>query len=76
MDDHDFDEDIGLMQSWGRSQTTHRKCQWCKQQRDCRHGPDPYLFFFFDEIEMVWLCDDCFALREDGGHLPEGEDEI
>ena len=75
MHDHDFHDDTDLMESWRQVKTTRRRCQFCKQEQDCKHGPDPYLFDHFDEIEMVWLCDECFALRKDGGHLPEGEDE-
>jgi len=63
------------MDSWRRPQTQRRKCQFCKQERDCKHGPDPYLFHFFDEIEMVWLCPECFSIRRDGRHLPESEDD-
>jgi len=77
-DDDEFDEDDGLdvsmMDVWERPETTNRKCQHCKQSRDCRHGPDPYLFYFFREVEEVWLCDECFNLREEGKHLPENQD--
>lgn len=71
----EVDDDVDVMAPWRTLERTRRKCQWCKQHRPCGHGPDPYLFYFHDEIEMVWLCDDCFHLRRDGGHLPEGADE-
>ena len=51
-----------------------RKCQFCKQTRDCRRGPDPFLLNYFDEIEIVWLCAECHFLRRDGLHLPDGDD--
>ena len=69
------DADVDVMAVWKRQKKTHRKCQHCKQPRDCRHGPDPYLFYFHDEIEPVWLCKPCFNLRKTGDHLPEGHDE-
>ncbi len=53
-----------------------RKCQFCKQDRECRHGPDPYLLLHLDEIEMVWLCDECYDIRKDGLHLPESEVDV
>jgi len=77
-DDGLFDDDgldVSMMDVWERPETTHRKCQYCKQPRDCRQGPDPYLFYFHREIEEVWLCDECFGLREEGKHLPENQDE-
>jgi len=51
-----------------------RRCQFCKQIRDCTYGPDPFLYHNFDEIEMVWLCDECRTVRENGEHLPDGDD--
>jgi len=52
-----------------------RKCQFCKQERECSHGADPYLLNQFDEVEMVWLCDECSFIRQNGLHLPESEDD-
>ena len=66
----------GTMDMWRRRKVTRRKCQFCKQERDCRQGPDPFLFYNFDEVEIVWLCDDCYVTRENGLHLPDDEDEI
>lgn len=60
---------------WPDQEFHRRKCQFCKQERDCKHGPDPYLFHFFGETEMVWLCKECYSIREDGLHLPDGEDD-
>ena len=62
------------MAMWRTQKTEHRKCQFCKQERDCGHGPDPFLFNTFDEIEVVWLCSECFDLRKDGGHLADEEE--
>lgn len=59
-----------------RQKAERRKCQYCKQERDCRYGPDPYLLHTFDEVEMVWLCGECYDLRKDGEHLPESEDDV
>ena len=64
------------MDSWRSQEAQRRKCQFCKQERDCRHGPDPYLFHNFDEIEMVWLCGECYFVRENGLHLPDCEEEV
>jgi len=69
------DTDVDVMAAWRRRNKTHRKCQHCKQPRDCRQGPDPYLYYFHDEIETVWLCPKCFRLRKTGSHLPEGHDD-
>ena len=52
-----------------------RKCQFCKQQRDCSYVADPFLFYNFDEIEMVWLCDECYSIRERGDHLDNIDEE-
>jgi hypothetical protein len=46
-------------------------CQFCKQERDCKRGPDPFLLLYFHERETVWLCADCYSLREEGDHLPD-----
>ena len=62
------------MEMWRIRKPQRRKCQFCKQQRDCTRGPDPFLFNFYDEIEIVWLCDECFSLREYGDHLDDGEE--
>ena len=59
---------------WDYQKPERRRCAFCKQQRDCKHGPDPFLFYNFDEIEVVWLCEECFQIRERGDHLPD-EDE-
>ena len=75
IDGDDFDG-INLMEARKRSQPTRRKCQFCKQEKDCRHGPDPFLFSRFDEIEMVWLCEECYSIRANGLHLPDSEDEV
>ena len=64
------------MKMWRSQPPQRRKCQFCKQERDCGHGPDPYLFNNFDEIEMVWLCDECYDIRKDGLHLPESEVDV
>jgi hypothetical protein len=48
-----------------------RACQFCKQIRNCRYIEDPFLLHNFDEIEMVWLCQKCLTVRQDGEHLPE-----
>jgi len=58
---------------WPDQEPVRRKCQFCKQQRDCKHGPDPYLFHNLDEEEPVWLCEECYFVRENGLHLPDGE---
>ena len=63
-----------MMDKWENQPPTRKKCQFCKQERDCRRGPDPYLFNAFNEIEMVWLCDECFSLREYGDHLDDEEE--
>ena len=76
MHDHDSHDDTDLMESWRQVKTTRRRCQFCKQERDCKHGPDPFLFYNFDEIEIVWLCSDCYFTRQDGSHLPESEDDV
>ena len=59
-----------MIDLWENQTPKRKKCQFCKQQRDCKHGPDPFLFYNFDEIETVWLCDECYSLREEGDHLP------
>lgn len=64
------------MDSWRSPKTQRRKCQFCKQVQDCKHGPDPYLFYNFDEIEMVWLCSECYFVRENGLHLANIEDDV
>ena len=64
-----------MMSVWDNQSPERRTCQHCKQVRDCKRGPDPFLFHGFDEIEMVWLCADCYFLRENGLHLPELETE-
>jgi len=75
MNDLDLEvvDDTDVMESWRTLERACRKCQWCKQHRGCKHGPDPYLFYFHDEIEMVWLCDECYSIRQNGLHLPDGE---
>ena len=60
---------------WSTQRPERRKCGFCKRERDCKHGPDPFLFDRFDEIEMVWLCEDCFGTRKNGTHLPDDEFE-
>jgi len=71
-----LDEDnVGEMDVWKLPGTTRRKCQHCKQTRDCRQGPDPYLYYSHDEIEEVWLCAECFFLRGQGDHLPDEEED-
>jgi len=64
-----------MMEIWNNQPWTRKKCQYCKQEKDCRRGPDPFLFYSFDEIETVWLCDECFVLRKDGDHL-DGEEDL
>jgi len=67
------------MTSKSDKQTPQRRtCQHCKQPRDCEYGPDPFLCRAFDEVEMVWLCSDCYFIRMNGLHLPgyRDEDEI
>jgi hypothetical protein len=61
---------------WPDQEPQRRKCQFCKQERDCKHGPDPFLFYNFDEDEMVWLCSECYSIRESGLHLPESEVDV
>ena len=56
---------------WRDQEPQRRKCQFCKQERDCKRGPDPFLLIYFHEREMVWLCSDCYSLREEGDHLPD-----
>ena len=56
---------------WRTQRPERRKCGFCKEQRPCKHGPDPFLYYQFDEIEMVWLCEDCFGIRRNGKHLPD-----
>ena len=63
-----------MMEIWNNQPPTRKECQYCKQERDCRRGPDPFLFYSFDEIEMVWLCDECFSLRKHGDHLGDEEE--
>jgi hypothetical protein len=60
-----------MSELWRKRKPEHRKCQFCKQEHDCTYLPDPFLAGFFDEIEMVWLCDGCFRLRREGKHLPD-----
>ena len=60
---------------WNKKRTVRRKCQFCKQERDCKHGPDPFLYYNFDETEMVWLCEECFTVRENGDHIPDLEND-
>ncbi len=62
-----------MIAMWEGQPPTRKKCQFCKQERDCRRGPDPFLFYSYDDIEMVWLCDECFSLRECGDHLGDEE---
>ena len=70
-------EEFNQMGQWDKQRPVRRKCQFCKQERKCKHGPDPTLYFFFDEIEMVWLCEACFDVRVTGEHLPDlGDDEV
>jgi hypothetical protein len=64
-----------MMDEWKNQTPVLRKCQYCKQVKDCRQGPDPYLLNVFDETEIVWLCDACYDLREYGDHLEEHEGE-
>ena len=60
---------------WNDQQPQRHKCQYCKEEKDCKRGPDPYLYYQFDEIEMVWLCQECYDLRKDGSHLGDDEDD-
>ena len=62
-----------IWETWDEQEPRRRKCQFCKQDRACRHGLDPFLYLFLGETEMVWLCLDCYDLRKDGGHLSEEE---
>jgi len=62
--------------TWRTLRPKWRKCQFCKQVRECRHGPDPYLLLYLDETEMVWLCHECYVLRENAQHLPECERDL
>ena len=71
MDEREHQDTIRV---WGHQQHRQKKCQFCKQERDCKCGPDPFLLFNFDEVEMVWLCDDCYDIRAEGLHLPDDED--
>ena len=61
------------MKMWQRQKPRRRKCQFCKQHSDCKYGPDPFLFHNFDEEEMVWLCEECYVIRENGLHLDDWE---
>ena len=56
---------------WRDQEPQLRKCQFCKQERDCKRGSDPFLLLYFHERETVWLCADCYSLREEGDHLPD-----
>jgi len=67
----DRDRDFRDMEAWKDQKPVRRQCQYCKQHRPCRRGPDPFLLNNFEEIEVVWLCGACFTLREDGGHLDQ-----
>jgi len=62
-----------MMETWERQRPRRRKCQFCKRRRDCRHGPAPFLFHNFDEIEWVWLCGECFFIRREGLHLSDDD---
>ncbi len=64
-----------MIDMWENQLLAWRKCQFCKQQRDCSRIPDPFLFNFYDEIEMVWLCDECYSIRERGDHLDDIDGE-
>lgn len=51
---------------------TVRKCQACKTQQLCHYVEDPALLAAYDEVEMVWLCRECYEDR--GGDEREFED--
>ncbi|MBN2129328.1 MAG: hypothetical protein JW741_07515 [Sedimentisphaerales bacterium] len=55
---------------WDNQKPERRKCQFCEQEKDCKHGPDPFLYYYLDEVEVAWLCEECFAVREAGDHIP------
>ena len=63
------------MDMWRNQKPRRRKCQFCKRQRLCKHGPDPFLFYNFDDMEMVWLCEECYSLRENGDHLDDMDED-
>ena len=62
-----------MRKRWRILSGTRTTCQFCKQERNCSRGPDPFLLNFFDETEIVWLCDECYSLRRCGGHLGDEE---